>query len=567
MTERGGEGSAMFLRKPSNGKSPTGETRAWWRSPWLWGLLALYALALFLDGRQEPAYCDEGSFLRNVGHFAMFRTAEPVFTNYPTFYSYFLAGPIYLVYCIYYVFVRRFPLEGLFDWQLFAVVFRGDTDIWLWVGRSISILCAAGTLALVYRYCVTRLSRPALMLALGFLVSSPYYFYMQYARYALPDVPIAFLVTLILFMAVRYLDRPQDKSLYLASFLAGLAASAKLNGLLALAPLLALPWMVPAPVSSKLRRLVFIMACAALGFCAGSPFNVFKPGIYASGFSLEAELLVSSTVNIFPQWMLAALWSEDFAMTLLSLAAIAVSFARNSRPDRVFHVILIFSVLCLGALAKRSPHYLIPLFPWLCVVIGEMAEGILKMGRLKILRSVLIGLLAGVLAFECGKLAVRVMQNSRPDNRTLSMAWIRQNISADEHILLDVDYVPRIGFINLKILKSDEYISRNRYPKIVRQYVSKNLYDYFSVKYIWTFDIPVRELKEQGWRYFVTADSCFDPFLNAPDMPDWVENGGKADFKEYLNRRIFYLRLFRESLDIKVIKEGSGPKVYIFRLQ
>ena len=71
----------MLFSKPSTGKGPAGDDPAWWRSPWLWGLLALYVLILFFDARHEPVYCDEGSFLKNVCHFFVYRTAEPVYTN------------------------------------------------------------------------------------------------------------------------------------------------------------------------------------------------------------------------------------------------------------------------------------------------------------------------------------------------------------------------------------------------------------------------------------------------------------------------------------------------------
>ncbi len=531
--------------------------------PFLWA--ALYVMLLALDGSQVQFYCDESSFLKNVAAFAVNRNFEPVYTNYPTFFSYLIAAPIYAVYFIYYVLVRRFPPEGLFDARLFALVFQGDLEIWLWVGRTVTILCAAGILLLVYRYCATRLGRAAALWASFLLICSPYSFYMMYARYSLPDVFVALLVTAALYLAMKHVERPEGKPLYLAAFLAGLAASAKLNGAVAVAPLLVLPWLVPDKISGRLRSMALTAVCALAGFFAGSPYNVLRPGLYSSGFGEESGLLYGQAGGLNYQWLLPSLWREDPVMTALLLAVIGFSLWRRSRKDMVFHALLIASVVFLGGLTKRMPHYFIFLFPWVCVLAGELIRAGLKIERPRLLRWLMV---AGaiVLAVYNGRLLIsRTLHNARPNNLAVAREWIRDNLTARDRILLDADDVPRMGFIDLGVMPPYEYLKQNKYPSIVREYLSREMNLHFS--YLTGYGSLPEELRAQGWNYFVTSETCLRPYLEDPSRIDAVESGPPKEFVYYLGRRSFYLRLWQGHAGVTAFKDGSGPAVYIFRLK
>lgn len=552
----------MLFGKPLTGESPTGTTPAWWRSPWLWGLLVLYVLALFLDCRHEPVYCDEGSFLKNVCHFFVHRTAEPVYTNYPTFYSYLLAVPVYAVYFIYYVLVRRFPWEGLTDARLFALVFQSDLDIWMWAGRAMSILFAAGILVLVWRYCASRLTRPAAWVAVCLLLASPYEFYMMHARYALPDIVVAFLATAVLVIACRYLEKPDDRRLYLAGFLAGIAASAKLNGALAVTPLLFVPWSVPGPVKHKWRLTFAAAVCALAGFALGSPFNILKPQLYQGGFGLESGLLFSGPSDLLPLWLVPELWKASPGMTALVIVAVVFSLWRHSPRDMLFHSLLITSLVVLGGLTKRVPHYFMFLFPWACIMIGEAFQAAWQLKRARVLRWLLIAAATGVVGYECHLATARVVRNSRPNNVRTAQEWIGHNIPAGG-VLVDGLNIP-IGFLDLGVMPREEYIDKNKYQPIVAEYARGRMSG--QVSYLIAYDVTARELAGEGWKYLVTADTTFKPYLQDPSGVDWVQHGGRQAFIEYLQRRIFYLRLFREPARVKVFRDGSGPEVYIFRL-
>lgn len=522
----------------------------------------LYALILVIDGMHEPMYCDESSFLKNVCGFIVNRSPEPVFVNYPTFFSYLLAAPIYAAFLIYYIFIRHFPWEGLGDIGLFALVFQGELDIWLWVGRSISILFAVGILALVYQYCFSRLSRPAAVLAVVLLISSPYSFYMHHAHYALPDIFVAFLVTCVLFIASRHVEYPRDRGLNFAGFLAGLAASAKLNGLLALAPLFVLPWIASAGMPRKWRSIFFTAGWALVGFTIGSPFIIVKPQAFVPGYNLESNILYAGNSGL--EWLIPALWREDPVMTVLTVAAIIFSFFRRSKKDMVFHAILIPSVIFLGSLSKQSPHYLLFLLPWICVMIGEFFQEILKRERPVFIRWLVIAGLVGIVVYAGHRLVDRVIKDCRPDNRTIAREWIRINIPAEAPILLDQGDLPRMGFIDLGVMPSDQYIFRSNYPDIVREYSRREYRCNFA--YLSTYGVSTEDLRVRGWKYFVTSDNNFKHYLESPAKVDEVQNGPNGSFLEFLTRRKFYLQLFQESDGLRVFKEGSGPQIYIFKI-
>lgn len=527
-------------------------------------LAVLYATVLFIDGMREPLYCDESSFLKNLCGFFVFRTTVPAFTNYPTFFSYLIALPVYLVYFVYYILVRHFPLDGIFDPSLFAIIFQCDLPIFLWVGRIIGIFFAVTTMALVFKYCVSRLAKPASLLALSLLFCSPFGFYMSHARYALPDIFVAFMATSVLIKVVEYIETSQAKSLYLAGLLAGLAGSAKLNGLFAVAPILVAPWVVPGKLGDRLRVNSLVLIVAFLGFFVGSPLYILNPEIFQTGFNLESSILFGSSGGIDFQWLLPALWKEDPVTTVLVLGAIAFSVWRHSRRDMVFHALLIPSVICLGSLSKQMPYYMLFLFPWLCVLSGEMFEVLISHAKKGVWRGLVIAVMLGIIVNGGCKLAYRLWQNSRVDNRVIAADWIRKNIPASDHILFDRDFIPIIGtFYDLDVLDYKDYSLKKEYKAIFREYVKRDIPCYFDY---WRGDSLVADMKEQGWKYFVTSNYLFNAYLTPPSQSLFVQKGTAAAFQTFLWYRIFYSQLFHEKLDLKVIEEGSGPKIYIFRL-
>ena len=69
-----------------------------------------------------------------------------------------------------------------------------------------------------------------------------------------------------------------------------------------------------------------------------------------------------------------------------------------------------------------------------------------------LLAAVLIAGLIAIAGYESCRLETRVVQDSQPDNRTLARNWIKNSIPASEHILLDLDNVPHMGFIDFGVL-------------------------------------------------------------------------------------------------------------------
>lgn len=524
----------------------------------------VYAFILFLDSQNLPNFFDENSFLMNVLQFGVKQTLVPYFTNYPTFYSYIIAAPIYLVYGIYF-FCRKFPIEGLTDPLLFALIFQGDLDIWLWVGRTISILFAVLIMHLVISHNRLKNQTGPVFFSTLILFCDPYGVYMTHARYALPDIMVVLFITSMMLILYRYLKDHRTKHLYLASILAGLATSAKFNAFLAIVPVLLAPLLVLPNKKIHYQAIFFSLFIFIFAFFFGSPALLFSSHSYAESFQFEANILYNTADSISRVWLLKFLWQTNAFVCILLLLTILFTIWRHNKEDVLFHALLIPSVIFLTGLDKKTTTYLLFLYPILIIKITEFLSAVMQFSKKKYL-SILIS--AVLLAGGCQLVAhlySRLAQNSKIDNRTLAREWVYQHVPAGSSVLLDWGYVPILSFRDLGVIKPNIYLKKNPYPVIVKQYLQT--YQYRSIKLLelnYNLTLPL----SQKANLLITSNWCYEQYLAPiPELPNIVVSKGDL-FRYYLLRRNFYLKLLKNELAfrlIKTFKEGSGPSVLIFQ--
>lgn len=394
------------------------------RVPILLGALLLGALGLRVNGigHGYPDYVsgDERLIVKEVVHFFDDATLRPSHYNYPAFYSCLYAGVLYLY--------RAFGgLDSVGGLQLpagFAVTF--DIVRFALVGRWVSTL--AGLALVVATYLLGRRAYGQRVGLGGALFAACSTSLVGHARFALPEVTMALLVTGACFFWVDVAQRGRRSSYLLGGVLAGLAMATKYNAGMALCGLLAAHWLRPEKIGGWRAHLDLLLAGGAvlLGFVAGSPYWVLSFGEY-----YQALLNVHSNTQFSLQpaawpWLelLKALGASEGAWGVLGCLGCAWALRRHSRADLVLLAILVPGFLYVGSWPKSGLHYLIFLAP-LGGLLGArlvLEQGI---GRRIVWGVALLALvsLPGIWAeVERGR------ELDREDVRLQAARWIEANI-------------------------------------------------------------------------------------------------------------------------------------------
>ena len=190
--------------------------------------LLYFGLLLFMIFNKPP-FVDEKNLTYNIFYFAINRTFIPLYANYPTFYSYFIAIPCYFVLLIAF-FIKGYPLEGLNDPYFLQFVFFQHDQLLFYTSKMISLLLVFTTFFIIWKSAKHCYGRFVALLSLLILFLDPVSEYFMHAQYALPEILITLLIFVIMIMCLKYIHSSKKGILLFASFLGGLAMSAKLNG-------------------------------------------------------------------------------------------------------------------------------------------------------------------------------------------------------------------------------------------------------------------------------------------------------------------------------------------------
>ena len=164
----------------------------------------VFALALIIDILNLPPFIDEKNLVFNVVHFATNRTIIPYYTNYPTFYSCFIAIPIYFVFSIVY-FLKGYPVGEITDVHFLKFVFMENQLLLFWVARMISIILSLSTFILLLKYASRRYGSVPSIIAAALIIFDPLNIYFTYSRFALPEILITFLLFTVILLCLKYI--------------------------------------------------------------------------------------------------------------------------------------------------------------------------------------------------------------------------------------------------------------------------------------------------------------------------------------------------------------------------
>jgi hypothetical protein len=507
-------------------------------------------------GYQSPIDMDERPMIMNVAHFASKQTIVPSHFQYPTFYSY-LITPAIALYSLLLLLLGK--IRSLGEMEFLLEFYPHSLYV---VARLVTIGFALGTVALT-AYLGRKLYGVKAGIISGlFLCLSVQH--IRYSIYALPDVPMTFLLTLSWFFILRIMEKKDLNSYLSAGFIIGLAISTKYNASMAALPLLTAHFLSPDEKSILDRRLFLAAGAAMIGLFFGSLGMLIDFPSYYGGFKWEA-IHMTKTGHLGQSgtdwwYHLKGLIQTETTIGVLMIFGVIYSLFRRERQDLLFLSLILPAFFYIGSWEKKSLHYLLFLYPVLALLASRVLVEIFI--RLRIARaSYSVPLLILILIFPLYKAGGMVREFLLPDNRAISEQWIVENLPPKTRIAVDWAYIPKLYDIRnvegmLEKKREEKNPNLSRYEEFFRK---KPLYYIERIKYDQGF------LNDTDAQYLVLSSGCYGRYLSSsPPSPD------KSLYQEFIKRKAFYTPIIKEELSvpfylIRSIFGGSGPVIKIFK--
>ena len=303
------------------------------------------------------------------------------------------------------------------------------------VGRMVTVACGVGTVLLL-AVLGARLFSPTVGLLAGLFLAVAYQ-HVRESHFATTDVPFVFLVTASLWAAAEGRIRSRLSFFRLSASLAGLAASIKYPGALALVPGLFLGTSLPG-LSFRDRAREILCGCVlfAAAFAVTSPFVLLDAeGARQSLKELFRETWGDRTLSSWDAFY-PLTFSLFYGLGLPLLALGMMGLATGLRKWGGLLVLLWFATFY--AVATFTPtqfaRYSLPVVPPLCLAAAIFVES-LKARRMMKQGLVLVAILPPLLdsiSFD------RVL--GREDTRSLAASWIAENLPPGTPVMVPSGY-------------------------------------------------------------------------------------------------------------------------------
>jgi hypothetical protein len=404
---------------------------------------------------------------------------DPRFFNWPSLYMYALSG----VYGV------------LFGWRGVVQAFSEDAATFYLVGRTLTALMGTATIGVVYGL-GTRLYGTAVgVLAAVFMAVN--LLHIRDSHYITTDVPLTFLLAVSQWFTTRYWQEGRRGDAWWSGLFAGLAASMKYPGGVAVLALLFAHFARPRPAGPRWRQvlgppLIGAGVLALAGFLVGTPYAVITPINFVRGvlselrevhtvqFGNEADLpgYLFHLLHSFPEGM----GYVPFGLALVGLVCAVV------RPGWREAILLAFPLpyfLVIGTWSSRFERYVLPILPFLAVLAALGLVRLVTAARERLdgrtggpLRALTPAAgLALAAALVVGPEVVRIVHwhllLARPDTRQVAGAWIEARIPAGARIAME-PYSPAIR-LSAAMVRAE----RDRLGNDVTAQVARRRFDRF----------------------------------------------------------------------------------------
>jgi hypothetical protein len=442
-------------------------------------LLAILAVAAALRlrgiawGLPHAYHPDEGSILV---HALGFGTGDlnPHWFRWPSLFMYVVSG-------LYGVFFAVGAAFGDFSSTQDALrqYVNDPTPFWL-IGRLASVVLGVATVWVTHRFARRAFGEPAALAAAAFMAVM--FLHVRDSHYATPDVASAFLAAVSLLVAHRAIEHGSPEDLIFSAIFAGLAASAKYTGGIAIVGTAA-AWVSLLRVrAAGARAGAAIAAALVAGFVVGTPFSVLSPTEFArdvltqftmvstSGVMQEASSFADGFREVFARsigngvgWPIvvlaiagalvparflggAPIWSGDEVEVAHALRERRVAAGGRFVALCYALAVVVFALLIT---VKRST-YLTPALPAVAALAGAGLDGLMAAafgatsrtpsGRTKAAarRGPAVAFVAAALAVAAGVPSYLFGGAlTREDTRTTAARWIENNVAPGARVAVE----------------------------------------------------------------------------------------------------------------------------------
>jgi hypothetical protein len=238
------------------------------------------------------------------------------------------------------------------------------------VGRLLSVVLGMGALAVTYRLAAMQRGWVAGLTAGTILAASAVF--SLYSRFYTPDLCVTFLFSLSVLLAARAARR-QGRGIWIAADVAGLAASAKYNGALAVVA------VVLAMAPFTYRKVSRAAGALAVGFVLGTPYSVIAPREFLAGVTWQWKHAGGTHGLVFldtpPGWVfhLTSSLAHGLSWPLLAVVLAGAVLALKEYRSRLALVIggaALAYYAVIGSSPLKFARYVLPLLPLLAALAG-----------------------------------------------------------------------------------------------------------------------------------------------------------------------------------------------------
>jgi 4-amino-4-deoxy-L-arabinose transferase-like glycosyltransferase len=271
-----------------------------------------------------------------------------------------------------------------------------------------------------------------------------------HSHYVTTDVPAAFFVTWTLLFCSMVITKPAKKYTVLAALFAGLSASTKYPGAIALLPVLVAQIMSRASRGWERLGPLFGIAVGAFlgGFLLGTPYAFLELATFLGSLASVLGHYGASQPgfeggNTWLWYLQQTLTSADVALAGLGLAGIVWVAVKHRRGDLMLLSFIVPYYLLISIWPVRFERNLVPLVPALAVLAGRwLVESVCWLGSkwpaLRRWEMLILSCLTAVAVVMPAK-AVLDLDGalSQRDHRNTAADWVNTNLPPGSKIVIE----------------------------------------------------------------------------------------------------------------------------------
>jgi hypothetical protein len=324
---------------------------------------------------------------------------------------------------------------------------ENPTEVWI-IGRVLAGVL--GTIAVWLLYlAATRLldRRVALLSAAIYAVA---FLPVFYSKLALNDVPTLTGVGFALWGAAGVLRNGRVRDYVIAGIGLGLACATKYTGGIVLIPIVVAAvaqFSAPGGRPSALRGIAIVAGVAVACFLIANPYAILDTDAFWDGLTHQSDASGDTSGKLGltqDNGFLYYLWSFGWGLGWIPLVLAAGGAVRLWFDERRLFWMLVlpvvFFVLFMGSQERYFGRWLMPVFPFVCILAAYAALELAAFGGrfMPALRPTFIALMAVAACAQGFVYSIHSgLVTSRADTRNLAREWMVANVPLGDRIVVE----------------------------------------------------------------------------------------------------------------------------------